>query len=87
MRNPFGGRMCRDADPDKISAFEPNDDEGIEKFEANRRDPKANSPCSSAGSARAIPSRLAVALPVDAISSANSGESRPDANVPASRVE
>jgi len=26
VRNPFGGRMCRDVDPDKIFAFEPNDD-------------------------------------------------------------
>jgi hypothetical protein len=27
--------MRRDADPDKISAVQPKDDEGIEKFEAN----------------------------------------------------
>ena len=32
--NPFGGRMCRDVDPDKISAVEPKDDEGKEQFEA-----------------------------------------------------
>jgi hypothetical protein len=31
--------------------------------------------------------RSAVTLPVDMISNANSGESRPDANVPAFRVE
>jgi hypothetical protein len=48
--------------------------------------PKANSSCSSAGPARAIPLRSAVALPVDAISNANCGESRTDANVPAFRV-
>jgi hypothetical protein len=30
--------MRCDVDPDKISAVEPNDDEGIEQFEANRWD-------------------------------------------------
>jgi hypothetical protein len=40
-----------------------------------------------AESARAIPPRSAVALPVDVISNANSGESRTDASVPAFRVE
>jgi hypothetical protein len=38
MRNPFGGRMCGDVDPDKISAVKPNDDEGIAQLEANRWD-------------------------------------------------
>jgi hypothetical protein len=32
--------MCRDVDPDKISAVWPNDDDGIEQFEANRWDNK-----------------------------------------------
>ena len=40
---------------------------------------------SSAGSIRAVLDRFAVALPGDAISGANSGESRPYANAPASR--
>jgi hypothetical protein len=35
----------------------------------------------------AIPPRSAVALPIDAISNANSSESQPDANVPAFRDE
>ena len=34
-----------------------------------------------------FPPRSAVALPVSGTSNANSGESRPDANVPAYRVE
>jgi hypothetical protein len=60
----------------------------LEQFAMDaRRTPKENSLCSSAGSARAILSRSAVALPVDAISNANSGESRPDANPQAFRVE
>src|SRR5450631_1443866 len=37
-RDPFGGRMCRDFDPDKIYAVEPDDDQGIEQFEADGRD-------------------------------------------------
>src|SRR5580700_9035892 len=37
-RDPFGVRICRDVDPDKVSAVEPNDDEGIKQFEANGRD-------------------------------------------------
>src|SRR5262249_21991606 len=39
-RDPFGGWMCRDVDPDKISAVEPNDNESIEQVEANGRDNK-----------------------------------------------
>ena len=48
--------------------------------------PKAGSPCSSAGSARAIRSRLAGALSASLISNANSAESRPDATEPAFQV-
>src|SRR5882672_2974399 len=33
-RDPFGGWMCRDVDPDKVSAVESDDDEGIEQVEA-----------------------------------------------------
>jgi len=33
--NPFRGRNCCDVDPDKVSARQPNDDEGIEQVEAN----------------------------------------------------
>jgi hypothetical protein len=40
----------------------------------------------SVGLASAAPSRFVAALPVDVISNANSGESRPYASVPASRV-
>src|ERR1700730_3558301 len=36
-RNPFRGRMCCDVDPDEISAAKPDDDEGIEQVEADRR--------------------------------------------------
>ena len=36
--NPFGGGICCDVGPDKVSAVQPNDDEGIEQFEANGRD-------------------------------------------------
>ena len=31
-RNPFCGRICRDVDPDEVSAVEPNDDEGIKRL-------------------------------------------------------
>src|SRR3990170_2967320 len=34
-RNPFCRRLCRDVDPDEVSAVEPNDDKGIEQVEAN----------------------------------------------------
>src|SRR6476620_10720868 len=37
-RNPFGRRICRDVDPDQVSAIEPDDDEGIEQAETDRRD-------------------------------------------------
>ena len=37
-RNPFRCRMSGDADPDKVSAVEPDNDEGVEQGEANRRD-------------------------------------------------
>jgi hypothetical protein len=37
-RNPFGSWICCDVDPDKVSAVQPNDDEGIEQSEANGRD-------------------------------------------------
>ena len=30
--NPFGCRICRDVDPDEVSAVEPDDDEGIERL-------------------------------------------------------
>ena len=33
-RDPVGGRMRRDVDPDKISAGQSHDDEGIEQVEA-----------------------------------------------------
>jgi hypothetical protein len=58
-----------------LSQFKPE----LEQFAVDARRPQENSPCASAGSARAIPPRSAVA-PVDAISNANSGESRLDAN-------
>src|SRR5919204_4361583 len=32
-RNPFGGRICGDVDPDEVSAVSPDDDEGIEQVE------------------------------------------------------
>src|SRR5271169_738052 len=35
--NPFSRRICCDADPDKVSAVQPDDDEGIEQVEANGR--------------------------------------------------
>jgi len=35
--NPVRGRMRCDVDPDKISAGQPDDDEGIEQVEANGR--------------------------------------------------
>src|SRR5260370_33039608 len=50
------------------------------------RAPKVGSRYSSAGSARAAPSRLAAALPVYAISNASSDESRPCANARAARA-
>src|SRR5215475_9569941 len=39
-RDPFGGRMCRDVDPNESSAVYPNDDECIEEVETDRRDNK-----------------------------------------------
>src|SRR5258708_14716952 len=36
--DPVRGRMGCDVDPDKVSADQPNDDEGIEQVEANGRD-------------------------------------------------
>jgi TPP-dependent trihydroxycyclohexane-1,2-dione (THcHDO) dehydratase len=36
-RNPIGGRICCDIDPDKISATEPDDDESIEQVETDGR--------------------------------------------------
>src|ERR1700722_3901929 len=33
--NPFGRGICCDVDPDKVSAVEPDDDEGIEQVEAD----------------------------------------------------
>src|SRR5271167_4426036 len=33
--NPFGRRICRDVDPDQVSAVEPDNDEGIEQVEAD----------------------------------------------------
>src|SRR3981189_1927408 len=35
--NPFGRRICCDVDPDEVSAVEPDDDEGIEQVETDRR--------------------------------------------------
>src|SRR6202012_6041102 len=35
MCNPFGRGICRDVDPDEVSAVEPDDDEGIEQVEAD----------------------------------------------------
>src|ERR1700736_6032570 len=37
-RNPFRGRMCRDADPDRLSAVQPHYDVGVEQVEANGGD-------------------------------------------------
>src|ERR1700736_6170672 len=34
--NPFCRRVCRDVDPDEVSAVEPDDDEGIEQVETDR---------------------------------------------------
>src|SRR6202163_2815432 len=34
--NPFGRGICCDVDPDKVSAVEPDDDEGIEQVETDR---------------------------------------------------
>src|SRR5438094_505118 len=34
-RDPFGGRMCCDVDPDEVSSVEPDDDEGIEQVETD----------------------------------------------------
>jgi len=36
--NPFGRRICRDVDPDEVSAAESDDDEGIEQVETDGRD-------------------------------------------------
>jgi hypothetical protein len=33
--NPFGCRICRDVDPNEVSAVEPDDDEGIEQVETD----------------------------------------------------
>src|SRR6476620_819043 len=33
--NPFCRRICRDVDPDQVSAVEPDDDEGIEQVETD----------------------------------------------------
>jgi hypothetical protein len=33
--NPFGCRICRDADPAEVSAVEPDDDEGIEQVKTD----------------------------------------------------
>jgi hypothetical protein len=49
--------------------------------------PQSGSRCSSAGSARAIPSRSAAALPVPMTSNVKNNESRPDANAPAFRLD
>src|ERR1700726_2850545 len=35
--NPFCRRICCDVDPDEVSAVKPDDDEGIEQVEADRR--------------------------------------------------
>jgi hypothetical protein len=32
---PFGRRICCDVDPDKVSAVEPDNDEGIEQIETD----------------------------------------------------
>src|SRR5262249_15901949 len=37
LGNPFRGRMRCDIDPNKVSACQSNDDEGIERVEANGR--------------------------------------------------
>src|SRR5271170_4564770 len=59
----------------------------LEQFAVDAwRPPKADSPCSSAGSTRAAPCRSAVALPMGATSNASSSESRPCANARASRA-
>jgi hypothetical protein len=33
--NPFGRRVCRDVDPDEVSAADPDNDEGIEQVETD----------------------------------------------------
>jgi hypothetical protein len=33
--NPFGCRICRDVDPNEVSAVQPDDDEGIEQVETD----------------------------------------------------
>src|SRR5258708_7836729 len=38
MCNPFCRRICCDADPDKVSAVEPDNDEGIEQVETDSWD-------------------------------------------------
>jgi hypothetical protein len=35
--NPFRSRVCRDVDPDEVSARQPDDDEDVEQVEANGR--------------------------------------------------
>ena len=37
-RDPFRRRMSCDVDPDKISTIQPDNDEGVEQLEADRRD-------------------------------------------------
>jgi hypothetical protein len=37
-RNPLRCRVCCDVDPDEVSAFETDDDEGIEQVETDSRD-------------------------------------------------
>jgi hypothetical protein len=67
-----------------LSQFKPE----LEQFAVDaRRTPKQILPASSAGSAAQFRLDRQSALPVRATSNANSGESRPDANVPAFRVE
>ena len=37
-RDPFRRRMSCDVDPDEISTIQPDDDEGVEQLEVDRRD-------------------------------------------------
>ena len=37
-RDPFRCRICRDVDPDEVSAVEPNDDAGLKQVEADGGD-------------------------------------------------
>jgi hypothetical protein len=36
-RDPFGSRLRRHIDPDKLSPSQPNNDEGVEQIKGNRR--------------------------------------------------